>query len=224
MGGQVSSVLQMVCLANSRKGGDRCVAGMEFGSKKWVRPISRRPNEAVSATERQYSDRSEPRILDIVSMGLIEKRPSKFQRENWLIDHTVQWVKVGRIDWDGLCGLEQQPEELWINGYSSWGRLNNKIPASRQGEIASSLALIRVESVIIGADGFARFEHMGHDYIINLTDPVYEEMFKTKGVLRKKLGESFITVSLGKEWDDGYLYKFVAAIIERSEIESDGRR
>lgn len=218
----MSNVVQMVCLANSRKNGDRCVAGMELGSKKWVRPISRRYNEAVSVVERQYADRSEPRILDVVTMGLIEKRPSKFQRENWLLDHNVPWVKMGRINWEGLCSLEEQPEELWINGYSSGGRLNNKIPASRQGEIASSLALIRVESVRIGADGFVQFEHMGHDYVINLTDPVYEEMLKAKGFLRKKLGESFITVSLGKEWEDGYLYKFAAAIIERSEIESDG--
>ncbi len=63
---------------------------------------------------------------------------------------------------------------------------------------------------------------MGSDYAINLTDPVYEERMMTKGSSRQRLGESFITVSLGKEWY-GFFYKFAAAIIERTEIESGER-
>ncbi|WP_458087106.1 dual OB domain-containing protein [Streptomyces malaysiensis] len=217
----MGKVVRIVCLANSRKGGDRCIAGMEFGSTEWVRPISRRSSEAVSATERQYANGTEPRVLDVVSMRLAEERSDGFQRENWLLDSAVQWERRGRIDWEELCLLEQQPESLWINGFSSWGGFNNKIPVGRQGEISNSLALIRVDAVEISGD-FARFHYMGSDYAINLTDPVYEERMMTKGSSRQRLGESFITVSLGKEWY-GFFYKFAAAIIERTEIESGER-
>ncbi|MEV3851483.1 hypothetical protein AB0J30_32425 [Streptomyces microflavus] len=196
---------------------------MEFGSQTWVRPVSRRSSEAVSVIERQYADGVEPRVLDVVAVRLIEKKPSEFQRENWLLDHSVQWEKVGRIAWEDLCDLEQRPEDLWINGYSSWGGLNNKIPVSRQEEISNSLALVRVDSVEIRGDGFAHFDYRGRDYALNFTDPVYEKMTAAGGFRRRKLGESFITVSVGKEWY-GYFYKFAAAIIERSEIESEGRR
>ena len=218
MGGQVSKVVRIVCLANSRKGGDRCIAGMELGSTEWVRPISRRSSEAVSDAERQYANGADPRILDVVSMRLAEQKSDGFQCENWLLDSAVQWKKRGRIDWEDLCLLEQQPESLWINGYSSWGGLNNRVPVDRQEEISNSLALIRVDAVEISGDNFVHFQYMGSNYAINLTDPVYEEIIRTKGYSRQRLGESFITVSLGKEWH-GFFYKFAAAIIERTEIE-----
>ncbi|MDA4885856.1 dual OB domain-containing protein [Streptomyces sp. CCM_MD2014] len=222
----MEKTVRMVCLANSRKNGGRCVAGMEVVSKSWMRPVSRRLNEEVSAIERQYVGKVEPQVLDVVKLRLTERKPSDFQRENWLFDHTVRWEKVGRIGWEELNGLEQQPESLWIDGYSTWGGLNNKIPVSRQDEVSGSLVLIRVDAVEIKGDGsglFAHFDYMGRDYAINLTDPVYEEIMEAKGYRRHKLGESFITVSLGKEWH-GYLFKFVAAIIERSELESGDRQ
>ncbi|MFJ7898241.1 dual OB domain-containing protein [Streptomyces anthocyanicus] len=209
----------MVCLANSRKGGDRCIAGIKLGSTDWVRPVSRRSSEAVSEVERQYANGAEPRILDVVSMKLAEQRPDGFQCENWLLDSAIQWEKRGRIDWEGLCLLEQDPESLWINGFSSWGGLNNRIPVDRQEDISNSLALIRVDAVEISGDNFAHFRYRGSRYAINLTDPVYEERLIAKGSSRQRLGESFITVSLGKEWQ-GFFYKFAAAIIERTEIES----
>ncbi|MFE6520509.1 hypothetical protein [Streptomyces sp. NPDC057794] len=219
LGGQVGKDVRIVCLANSRKAGDRCIAGIDVDSAEWVRPISRRMSEAVSVTERQYANRVEPRVLDVISMRLTEKRSDGFQHENWLLDSTVQWEKVGRVDWEDLCLLEQQPEDLWINGYSSWGGLNNRIPVDRQEEISDSLALIRVDRVRISEDNYAHFRYMGSRYAIKLTDPVYEERMRVNGNASQRLGESFITVSLGKEWI-GYFYKLAAAIIERTEIES----
>ncbi|MEU0780564.1 hypothetical protein ABZ341_03170 [Streptomyces sp. NPDC006173] len=152
-------------------------------------------------------------------MRLAEERPDGFQCENWLLDSAIPWKKRGRISWEDLCLLEQQPESLWINGSSSIGGINNRISVGRQEEISNSLALIRVDAVEISGDNYVHFQYMGSYYAINLTDPVYEERMRAKGYSRQRLGESFITVSLGKEWH-GYFYKFAAAIIERTEIES----
>lgn len=199
---------------------------MEIGSDNWIRPISRRLSEAVSETERQYANGTEPRVLDIVSMRLSGSRPDGFQRENWLLDSAVQWERKGRIGWADLRLLEQRPKSLWINGYNSYGGVNNKIPTARQNEIPDSLKLIRVSAVEVRAANyglFAHFRYMASEYALHVTDPIYKERFEAKGLGRQRLGESFLTVSLGKEWY-GFFYKFAAAIIERTEIESGGRQ
>ena len=51
----------LVCLANSRKHNDRCVAGKVYESGQileWIRPISSRQGEELSDLERKYQDRS----------------------------------------------------------------------------------------------------------------------------------------------------------------------
>ncbi|WP_207917365.1 hypothetical protein [Streptomyces sp. BK205] len=161
-----------------------------------------------------------------MSVRLSGSKPDGFQCENWLLDPTVQWEREGWVDWDGLCTLEQRPNGLWINGYHSWGGVNNKIPTERESEVSDSLNLIRVDSVQLrqlDSKLFAHFEYSGSVYALNVTDPIYEEKLAAGGLARRKLGESFITVSLGKDYH-GYLYKIAAAIIEREDTESGGER
>jgi hypothetical protein len=103
----------LVCLANSRKLSGRCVAGIvDGGHEEWIRPVSARPNREVSEYERQYEDGSDPRVLDIVSVPLLQPQPYSYQSENWLLDPDYYWKKIGRVGWDKLLTLEQQPETL----------------------------------------------------------------------------------------------------------------
>ncbi|WP_407698290.1 dual OB domain-containing protein [Streptomyces marianii] len=129
-GGDVAATKKLVCLANSRKHGGRCVAGIEVSSNSWIRPVSGRPGHEVSAAERQYPSGAEPRLLDIVSMRLIEPKPIDFHRENWLVDSTVRWQKEGQIGWDDLCLLEESSLRLWRNGYHT----NARAPSSSADE------------------------------------------------------------------------------------------
>lgn len=74
-------VKRIVCLANSRKMQGRCVAGRELHGDiagPWIRPISDRPTEEVSEWERQYQDGSDPRVLDVIDVPLIEARPKGY--------------------------------------------------------------------------------------------------------------------------------------------------
>ena len=96
----MSITKRMVCLANSRKRQGRCVAGRERNAGvvgAWIRPVSDRPAEEVSEYERQYQDGSDPRVLDIIQVPLIEARPKDYQQENWLLDPQLYWVKAGRL-------------------------------------------------------------------------------------------------------------------------------
>src|SRR5262249_26468471 len=81
-----------------------------------------RPNGEVSEYERRYEDGSDPHVLDIVSVPLLQPQPHSFQSENWLLDPDRYWQKIGRVGSDKLLTLEQRPRTLWINGlYGSTG-------------------------------------------------------------------------------------------------------
>ncbi|MGW1016174.1 dual OB domain-containing protein [Streptomyces niveus] len=229
-------VKTLVCLANSRKLLGRCVAGMvDDDSGEWVRPVSARLSREVSDKERRYKDGTDPRVLDIVEVPLLRPLPHDFQSENWLLDPNYYWKKAGTIGWRGLLALEQRPSSLWINRSSTYHGNNDRIPDEEADTLSDSLKLIRVTDLVlqVHAPGAmfgdqkrvlrAHFSHARHSYIMRVTDPECEQEYLAKpdGVYR--LGESFLTVSLGEPYE-GYVYKLVAAITERAKIQAGSRR
>jgi hypothetical protein len=75
---------RMVCLANSRKLSGRCIAGRVWDGKKagdWVRPVSARSEEEVSEYEREYDYGSDPRVLDVIDVPVLEATPKHCQGE-----------------------------------------------------------------------------------------------------------------------------------------------
>jgi len=86
--------LNMICLANSRKLGDRCIAGIEPASGKWIRPV-RPGGGALRLAEIRYRDGSYPKLMDIVRVPVIRKEPLYYQPENWIIDEDKNWLKLG---------------------------------------------------------------------------------------------------------------------------------
>ena len=77
-------------------------------------------------------------------MPLIEARPKDYQQENWLLDPQLYWVKRGKLRWEELSGLQNRRGPLWINGYSSYTGLNDRVPLAQATELNSSLKLIHV--------------------------------------------------------------------------------
>lgn len=227
----MATVKRIVCLANSRKPGGRCVAGIELSKGErvgWVRPVSGRKGQEVWLSERRYEDKSDPRVLDVVKVPLREARPKNHQRENWLVDSSTYWEKVGRFGWKDLKSLADEPGPLWINGYSTQRGINDKVPLARISEVQDSLRLIRVDGLVLSVStqtGFgkprkrvhAEFMYAGEKYRLWVTDPEYEEEYKAKPNGDYKIGKSFLTVSLTEPFEDG-CFKLVAAIIEHAEL------
>jgi len=221
---------RIACLANSRKMQGRCVAGREWNAGvvgSWIRPVSDRPTEEVSEYERQYQDGSDPRVLDIIQVPLIEARPKDYQQENWLLDPRLYWVKVGTLAWERLFNLQDRRGPLWINGNSSYNGLNDRIPLAQAIELRSSLKLIHVRNlelkVFAPGEAFgntkrrvqARFAFDGMDYWLWVTDPIVERQYLAGSDGEYAVGEAYLTVSIGEPYQD-YCYKLVATVIGRT--------
>lgn len=221
---------RIVCLANSRKLQGRCIAGREFvggGPIAWIRPVSDRQHEEVSEYERQYEDGSDPRVLDIIDVPLREPRPKEYQQENWLLNPDEYWIRVGRFPWTNLCQLANESGTLWLNGYNTYNGRNDYIPLDKAAAIRSSLELVHVDTLELGVfkpgEAFgnlkqrvqARFRFDRNDYALWVTDPIIERTYLSHDDSRYRLGEAYLTISLGEPYE-GRCYKLVAAVIEQA--------
>src|SRR5690349_20421815 len=119
----MAMVKRLLCLANSRKPSGRCVAGREVaasGVGAWIRPVSARSGEEVSEEERQYEDGSDPKVLEIMDVPVLQHQPHACQSENWLLDPSQYWRRVRRVDWNELQAYVENPATLWINENSTY--------------------------------------------------------------------------------------------------------
>jgi hypothetical protein len=218
---------RVVCLANSRKLQGRCIAARELVRGRpgpWLRPVSDRPNEEISEYERQYADGSDPRLLDVIEIPLLAPRPKGYQRENWLLNPSKYWLKVGQISWEGLALFADRAGELWINGYGTNHGVHDYIPLEKAEALPGSLKLVRVETlqlrVFTPGEAFgsskrrvqARFTLAGIEYALWVTDPAVERAYLAREDGSYRLGESYLTISLGEPFN-GNCHKLVAAVI-----------
>lgn len=179
----------------------------------------------MSEYERQYADGSDPRVLDVIDVPLIGWTPGTYQQENWLLDPRSYWTKVGTVGWGDLPPFAQRSGTLWVNGHRTYHGLNDKIPEPVADQLTSSLALVHVSDLklhvfapgaMFGDDKRrvqAAFKHDGTRYRLRVTDPVYERRFLAQPDGEHRLGECYLTISLGEPYKDA-CYKLVAAIIE----------
>lgn len=221
------TVKRIVCLANSRKRGGRCVAGKElltngtFGV--WLRPVSARDDEEVSVRERSYAAGGEPKVLDVIDVPLLSRKPKTYQRENWLLDPNRRWTKAGQTDQKSLRALTDCDEPLWINGHSTHVGRNDRVPLAETLSIENSLRLIKVDALTVTVSEPLRpsadypilrgsFDYHGEEYCFRITDPESESGSAELPYGEYTVGERYLTVSLGEPFD-GHAYKLIATII-----------
>lgn len=89
---------QIVCLANSWKHGERCIAGINKHQKKWIRPVcSLFPQNGRVPSEIRLIQRREPALLDILEIPLEKDGPDYgFESENITIA-SGKWKKLGKV-------------------------------------------------------------------------------------------------------------------------------
>jgi hypothetical protein len=222
-------VKTILCLANSRKMSGRCVAGKEVrgGSKisGWIRPISSREHQEISESDRRYEDGLYASLLDIVSIPMLKPKPNQYQSENELIDDQFYWKNEGRANWAQIeKAIDNVPGVLWINGFSSGGGQNDRIPQDQAANLGSSLLLIKPTSpkIVVAPKGDpnalqkrgVRVEFKLNNGIYNLgvTDPYVERKYLQGKNGTFPIDGAILCISLGEPFG-GYVYKLAAAVI-----------
>jgi hypothetical protein len=217
----------ILCLANSRKPGGHCVAGLEVGRgvRSWVRPVSSRSTREISDQEELYRDGTLPSLLDVISIEFERPLPERHQQENHQIDDRQYWTKQRIAGWDEVATIvENVSGPLWVNGFSSTNGNNDRVPESCLGQFNRSLYLIRPDDfeLHVAVEGAqfgdpkrrvrACLSMSGHEYAFAVTDPQVEIEYLAKPDGRYRIKEALITVSLGEVFH-GFAYKLTAAVI-----------
>ena len=125
-----------------------------------------------------------------------------------------------------MAELQRLPDPvgaLWVNGYSSTGGLNDRIPEEiTWKDIRSSLLFIRPDTAaIIVEEGpqllkrlRAQFSFGGEEYSLPVTDPVIENRYFNNAIGCYPIAENpvYFTISIGEPYE-GFCYKLVAGIV-----------
>lgn len=231
-------IKRIVCFANSRKPDGKCFAGKDLYNELWIRPIGNRQSESISPKEEcisknncncSYCCPKIPELLDIVEMELIQYAGYCHQSENYIIGPS-RWNKIDQLDTKCIDKYLDFPcDGLWIDGFSSIHRKNDRIPVAMIKQLHDSLNLIEIsqldiEVVVEGLDyGHPRkrvngiFSYKRIDYILPVTDEIIEKDFLhlEEGVypLYTKSKRIVLCISMGKEYK-GFIYKLISGIIE----------
>ncbi len=160
-------------------------------------------------------------------MPLIAARPKGYQQENWLLDPQSYWVKRDGYRWEDLGALQDHAGSLWLNGFSSYNGINDRVPLTQAMTLTSSLKLIHLDNpnIRVFAPGKAfgnakrrvqaSFSFDGTDYALWVTDPIVERQYLAKPDDEYPLRDVYLTISIGEPYQD-YCYKLVATVITRT--------
>ncbi|MDE0530536.1 MAG: hypothetical protein OXI01_03665 [Albidovulum sp.] len=112
-----------------------------------MRPVSERGGREVSEYERLFGDGSGPRVLDIIDVPVVKRCPFRHQAEIWLLDKEFYWEKAGAYSPFDLPILAEPVDVLWVDVYSTYDGLDDKIPIEAAGKRATDLRRIAAEEI-----------------------------------------------------------------------------
>ena len=212
---------EFLCLANSRREGARCVAGLVPG-RGWVRPV---PDQAGSAVPVSRVGHFGP--LDLVDVDLGYPVPIPGQDENVFLGpdgfSKVREHDPARLREEMESLIEERPSFLETGSPT-------RIPFAevQSGGIGQSLALVepasvewRVETNRLGQPRVrCQFDLGWRRFGLRVTDPEIEGRFRSRGLGtydRSVAGipddrRLLLTISLGGPFE-GFCYKLVAAVL-----------
>ena len=200
---------RIVCLANSKKLGGRCVAGIELEDglpTDWIRPVSTLAGGEVPP-HLQLTSGELLQLLDIIEVGFVKHYPNGCHVENWLYDTSKPWKKVGTFNAADLPKLLDFPPDLWGTG-SGW--CNSTVPYPESEQLNSSLLLVEALNPKMSVRKWPQgdtsvsveFIYGSEEYSLKLTDPDQKCSFIQKGEGTHALGNSvYVCVSLAEPYN-----------------------
>lgn len=184
------SVIQIICLANSKKNSAHCIAGVAISGEltgQWVRPISALHDGRLESWHCLLDNQELPRIFDIIEVNVCAHKPQNYQPENWLISNHSSWKLVGRATIEQLNQyLGDKLKEASFKQELLKGKEDRIRYEDLQADpLDSSLALIQPRNILwkISTYGTKRkyriqFTLDKHLYDLRITDPKWEFILK----------------------------------------------
>lgn len=197
----MSSLKRIVCLADSWKHQERCIAGIDLDTGKWVRPVCDQlyPEDGRIPEEVRLINDREPQLLEILEIPLADTGNNfGFESENLSI-LPGKWRSIGYClpaDLFRFCSQEQ-----WMLHNNSKNVLPSYLkglpPAERQ-----TLQLVKLKEFRVSRSGHtwkAKIS-INHDVFLeslSITDPVLASRLD-EGY--KPIQTCFATLSLSMPW------------------------
>ena len=195
-------IRKLIILAESAKYANYCVAGVDYDSGAWLRPISEKPEleDAVPLDDLEYPDGSRVELLDVVEIKFSDRAANNpIQPENFFYNEKYFWQKVGRVTLQeviNLRGFDERDKIFYNNERSIFGANVIKF-AERE-----SLLLLPVENLFISVEEdathkkfFADFEYRGKKfYRFSVGDIAIRKKFADSGAGKHFLKNSAAVV------------------------------
>ena len=216
-----------ICLANSKKFTERCIAGIELvkssregftydivkgedKSPKWIRPVSVDHGGAVAAALVDHIN-----LLDIVKINVTKPDSAGYQSENVLFDDKPLSI---------ISKIQKTPslidKLLSVNKPVLFGNKDRAVTVEDITQLDHSLVLIKPASVqvykAIGGSGNpqirAKFDFNAVPYDLPITDIDFGNRFDKNPKLLESCTHIYFTISLGVEFNKWH-YKLIADVI-----------
>ncbi|HPD14238.1 MAG TPA: hypothetical protein PLE19_04780 [Planctomycetota bacterium] len=201
----------LIILANSRKMGNRCIAGIDASSGEWVRPCFGAGEEGIPWPVRQV-DGVEPKLLDVISIPLADDGPHRdIQPENCTLLEGA-WRRVGEAKTKDVRRHVQKTGFVLHDAHS-----HIPVSALRRLHEADRASLCLVEAhVEFTTEGTRRGKRVNaaftfgcYTYCLPVTDFEFERQFPAYS---RDEADCLLAVSLGTPFGN-CCYKFAAGVI-----------
>lgn len=222
----MSSVKRIICLANSKKEGESCIAGIDIDTGKWVRPVcdSLYPKDGRVPKYICRVDGREPELLDILEIPLADTGNNfDFESENLSI-LKGEWKVVGKAKVQDIIQYCDDGTILHNSSKLVYLKYLQSLPLDKR----KTLQLINVVSLSIKSRRTSRggiqwlgtiVSSSGKKLVdIPITDPVFVKKIESG---YQSNGNYLITMSLGMPYkpdnwdgDEEPCWKLIAGVIE----------
>jgi len=214
---------EITLLTKSRKKDNYCIAGIETETGNWIRIISEdaKMQYAVSPNDMQYEDGSMPEILNIIKIKCKRYNPSIHQPENFVLDDTAYWEKIGEASIKELLELHPCENKSFLF-YDTDKRIDAALIHTINEKDKYSLILIAPKDVCIHVKEWDNdkqvtlsFNYSGNRYwYIRITDTKFENMYlKYPEGNYSFMEDCLLVISLADVHKDGKHYKLIAQVL-----------
>jgi hypothetical protein len=215
-----------ICLANSKKYGERCIAGIEVlksengytivrqdNKPKWIRPVTQEKHGAVPASLVNNIS-----LLDIIEIDETEEVPDGYQSENVRFkESSLSVVDQFRPSPGDLAALIDNDQPYLF------GRKGKALSLDAIDFLEQSLTFIKATSseIYIKKDPDGREQYRlkfifnMQDYDLPITDVTFLEKCKNNdcaSINQDMKDGVYLTISVGVEFE-GWYYKLVAGVV-----------